>query len=165
MLSRSGASVELQEDCSWEQDSTRCLLAGEITRRQASIYPNSRIVRLFFFWMWTGEASQCRLRQRNHGRLEATHEADSVCKRGEIVQGDEGLVGGVAQVVCHGVIVVVGHQEEGQEEKGEKQGEVEGEVEKLKDNRTSWMARRWGERQVRTALSHMECDEWSNEEH
>ena len=37
------------------------------------------------------------------------------CKRGEIVQGDEGPVGGVAQVVCHGVIVVVGHQEEGQE--------------------------------------------------
>ena len=33
------------------------------------------------------------------------------------------------QVVCHGVIVVVGHQEEGQEEEGEKQGDVEGEVE------------------------------------
>ena len=70
------------------------------------------------------------------------------CKRGEIVQGDEGPVGGVAQVVCHGVIVVVGHQEEGQEEKGEKQGEVEGEVEKLRDNRTSWMVWRWSERQV-----------------
>ena len=37
----------------------------------------------------------------------------------------------LAQVVCHGVIVVVGHQEEGQEEEGEKQGEVEGKVEKL----------------------------------
>ena len=49
---------------------------------------------------------------------------------GEIVQGDEGPVGGVAQVVCHGVKVVVGHEEEGQEEEGEKQGEVEGEVEK-----------------------------------
>ena len=68
-------------------------------------------------------------------------------------------VGGVAQVICHGVIVVVGHQEEGQEEEGEKQGEVEGEVEKLKDNRTSWMIWRWSERQVRTALSHVECDE------
>ena len=78
---------------------------------------------------------------------------------GEIVQGDEGPVCGVAQVICHGVIVVVGHQEEGQEEKEEKQGEVEGEVEKLKDNRTSWMTWRWGERQVRTALSHVECDE------
>ena len=75
------------------------------------------------------------------------------CKRGEIVHCDEGPVGGVAQVVCHGVIVVAGHQEEGQEEEGEKQGEVEGEVEKLKDNRTSWMVWRWGERQVRTALS------------
>ena len=64
------------------------------------------------------------------------------CKLEVIVQGDEGPVGGVAQVVCHGVIVVVGHQEEGQEEKGETRGEVEGEVEKLKDNRTSWMVRR-----------------------
>ena len=77
------------------------------------------------------------------------------CKLAEIVQGTEGPVGGVAQVVYHGVIVVVGHQE-GQEEKREKQGEVEGEVEKLKDNRTSWMVRRWCERQVRTALS--QCD-------
>ena len=76
---------------------------------------------------------------------------------GGIVQGDEGPVGGVAQVIgCHGVIVVVGHQEK----EGEKQGEVESEVEEeLKDNRTSWMIWRWGERQVRTALSHVECDE------
>ena len=51
------------------------------------------------------------------------------------------------------------HQEEGQEEEGEKQGEVEGEVEKLRDNRTSWMVWRSGARQVRTALSHVECDE------
>ena len=51
------------------------------------------------------------------------------CKRREIVQGDEGPVGGVSQVLCHGVMVVVGHQEEGQEEEREKQGEVEGEVE------------------------------------
>ena len=54
-------------------------------------------------------------------------------------------LGGVAQVIGHGVIVEVGHQEEGQEEEVEKQGEVEGEVEKLKDNRTSWMVWRWGE--------------------
>ena len=51
------------------------------------------------------------------------------CKRGEIVQGDEGPIGEVAQVVCHGVIVEVGHLEEGQEEEVEKQEEVEGEVE------------------------------------
>ena len=54
------------------------------------------------------------------------------CKVGGIVQGDEGPIGEVAQVICHGVIVV-----EGQEEEGEKQGEVEGEVEEVKDNRTS----------------------------
>ena len=51
-------------------------------------------------------------------------------------------------MVCHGVIVVVGHQEEGQEEEGEKQGEVEGEVEKLRDNRTSWMIWRWRDKRV-----------------
>ena len=70
------------------------------------------------------------------------------CKLGGIVQGDERPVGGVAQVVCHGVIVVVGHQEEGQEEEGEKQGEVEGEVEKLRDNRTSWMVWRWNDKRA-----------------
>ena len=63
---------------------------------------------------------------------------------GGIAQGDEGPIDGVAQVVCHGVIVEVGHREEGQEEEGEKQGEVEGEVEEVKDNRTSWMVWRWG---------------------
>ena len=72
----------------------------------------------------------------------------SRCKRGEIVQGDEGPVGGVAQVVCHGVIVVVGHQEEGQEEEGEKQGEVKGEVEQLRGKRSSWMVWRWGDKRV-----------------
>ena len=64
---------------------------------------------------------------------------------GGIVQGDEGPICGVAQVFCHGVIVVVGHQEEGQEEEVETQGEVEREEEQLKDNRTSWMVWRWGE--------------------
>ena len=67
------------------------------------------------------------------------------CDVGGIVQGDEGPVGGVARVVCHGFIVEVGHQEEGQEEEVEKQGEVEGEEKQLKDNRTSWMIWRWGE--------------------
>ena len=67
---------------------------------------------------------------------------------GEIVQGDEGPVDGVTKVVSHGVIVEVGHQEEGQEEEVEKQREVEGGEEQLKDNRTSWMIWRWGERRV-----------------
>ena len=68
---------------------------------------------------------------------------------GGIVGGDEGPVGGVAQVVCHGVIVVVGHQEEGQEEEGEKQGEVEGEVEQLREKRSSWMVWRWNDKRVK----------------
>ena len=51
------------------------------------------------------------------------------CVRGEIVQGDQGPVGGVAQVVCHRVKVGVVHGEEGQEEEGEKQEEVKEEVE------------------------------------
>ena len=77
------------------------------------------------------------------------------CEREVIVQGDEGPVRGVAQVIgCHGVIVVVGHQEEGQEEEVEKQEEVEGEGGKLKVKRT-WMECGWNERQVRAALSHV----------
>ena len=63
------------------------------------------------------------------------------CERGEIVQGDEGPVGGVAQVVCHGVKVVGVHGEEGQEEEGEEQKKVEREAEQLRDNRTcAWRA-------------------------
>ena len=58
------------------------------------------------------------------------------CEMGEIVQGDESPVGGVAQVVCHGVKVGVVHREEGQEEKDEKQGKVKREMEQLRDNRT-----------------------------
>ena len=69
----------------------------------------------------------------------------------------------MAQVFCHGVIVEVGHQEEGQEEEVEKQGEVEGEEKQLKDNRTSWMIWRWGEWHV-NGLSLVDCDEWSNED-
>ena len=41
------------------------------------------------------------------------------CEREGIVGGDEGPVGGVAQVVCHGVKVVGVHGEEGQEKDGE----------------------------------------------
>ena len=42
------------------------------------------------------------------------------CEEEVIVQGDEGPVCGVAQVIgYHGVTVVVGHQEEGQEEEVE----------------------------------------------
>ena len=43
------------------------------------------------------------------------------CKLGGIVRGDEGPIGGVGQVDCHGVKVV---GEEGQEEDGEVRGEV-----------------------------------------
>ena len=40
------------------------------------------------------------------------------CEVGGVVQGDEGPVCGVAQVVgCHGVTVVVGHQEEDRKRK------------------------------------------------
>ena len=42
-----------------------------------------------------------------------------ICEREGIVGGDEGPVGGVAQVVCHGVKVVGEHGEEGQAKDGE----------------------------------------------
>ena len=61
------------------------------------------------------------------------------CEGEVIVQGDEGPVCGVAQVVgCHGVIV--GLQE--REEEEEQQEEVEGDGEELKE-RCTWMACRW----------------------
>ena len=61
------------------------------------------------------------------------------CEREGIVGSDEGPVGGVAQVVCHGVKVVGVHGEEGQEKDGEVRGEVKGEVEQLREKRSSWM--------------------------
>ena len=63
----------------------------------------------------------------------------SECEREGIVGGDEGPVGGVAQVVSHGVKVVGAHGEEGQEKDGEVRGEVKGEVEQLREKRSSWM--------------------------
>ena len=63
------------------------------------------------------------------------------CEGEVIVQGDEGPVCGVAQVVdCHGV--TVGHQE--REEEEEPQEEVEGDGEELKE-RCTWMACGWSE--------------------
>ena len=59
------------------------------------------------------------------------------CEREGIVGGDEGPVGGVVQVVCHGVKVVGAHGEEGQEKDGEVRGEVKGEVEQLREKQTS----------------------------
>ena len=61
------------------------------------------------------------------------------CEREGIVGGDEGPVGGVAQVVCHGVKVVGLHGEERQEKDEEVRGEVKGEVEQLREKRSSWM--------------------------
>ena len=63
------------------------------------------------------------------------------CEGEVIVQGDEGPVCGVAQVVdCHGV--TVGHQE--REEEEEQQEEVECDGEELKE-RCTWMACGWSE--------------------
>ena len=72
-----------------------------------------------------------------------------------IVQGDEGPVRGVAQSVdCHGV--TVGHQEREEEEIEQ---EVEGEKEEEHSNNNAHVLG-WDDygRQVRAALSHVECD-------
>ena len=61
------------------------------------------------------------------------------CEREGIVGGDEGPVGGVAQVIGHGVKVVGIHGEEGLKKDGEVRGEVKGEVEQLREKRSSWM--------------------------
>ena len=68
-------------------------------------------------------------------------DAEAFCEVGRVVQGDEGPIDGVAQVIgCHGVTVMVRHQEKEEE----KQGEVEGKVEEeLKDNDDTWMEFGW----------------------
>ena len=60
------------------------------------------------------------------------------CEREGIVGGDEGPVGGLAQVVSHGVKVVGVHGEEGKEKDEEVQGEK-----KEKSNNSGRNARRW----------------------
>ena len=57
---------------------------------------------------------------------------------GDVV-GVEAPLGGVAQVVSHGVKVVGVHGEEGKEKDEEVREEVKGEVEQLREKRSSWM--------------------------
>ena len=61
------------------------------------------------------------------------------CEWEGVVVGDEAPLGGVAQVVSHGVKVVGVHGEEGQEKDEEVRIEVKGEVEQLREKRSSWM--------------------------
>ena len=67
------------------------------------------------------------------------------CEVGGIVQGDEGPDRGVAQV-----FLSWSHRRSRTSRRrtgrGSGKAEVEGEVEKLRDNRTSWMAWRWNEK-------------------
>ena len=81
-----------------------------------------------------------------------------MCVVEDLVVGDEAPVGGVAQVIGHGVKVGVGvHGEEGREKDGEVREEVKGEVEQLKDNRTcAW--REDGMTDSRDDLSQCGCD-------
>ena len=74
-----------------------------------------------------------------------------------IVGGDEGPVGGVAQVVSHGVKVVGVHGEEGKEKDEEVRGEVKGEVEQLGEKRSSWMVCGWNDG-LKDDLSQCGCD-------
>ena len=61
------------------------------------------------------------------------------CEREGVVVGDEALLGGVAQVISHGVNVVGAHGEEGKVKDEEVRVEVKGEVEQLREKRSSWM--------------------------
>ena len=58
------------------------------------------------------------------------------CEREGVVVGDEAPLGGVAQVISHGVKVVGVHGEEGKEKDEEVRVEVKGEVEQLRENVT-----------------------------
>ena len=91
-------------------------------------------------------------------KIDARTSPAALCRNCEgevIVQGDEGPVCGVAQVVDgHGV--TVGHQEREEEEE---QQEVEGEKQEEHSKNTAHV-HGWDdyERQVRAALSQVECD-------
>ena len=63
----------------------------------------------------------------------------SICEREGVVVGDEAPLGGVAQVIGHGVKIVGVHGEEGREKDEEVRVEVKGEVEQLREKRSSWM--------------------------
>ena len=77
------------------------------------------------------------------------------CEREGIVGGDEAPVGGVAQVVSHGVKVV--GVEEGQEKDEKVPVEVKGEVEQLREKRSSWMVWIWNDG-LKDDLSQCGCD-------
>ena len=62
-----------------------------------------------------------------------------VCEREGIVGGDEGPVGGVAQVVSHGVKVVGVHGEEGQEKDEEVREQLHGWYVDLKRRLDVWV--------------------------
>ena len=73
------------------------------------------------------------------------------CEGDGDVVGVKAPLGGVAQVIFHGVQVVeVGvqvrvHQDRGVKEDGEGQVEVEKEEDEVREYRTSWMTCRWSE--------------------
>ena len=103
--------------------------------------------------------------------LAATHQVSDEephCEGESDVVGVEAPLGGVAQVIFHGVQVVeVGvqvrvHQDRGVEEDGEGQVEVEREVGEVKENRTSWMVCGWSDRHVN--LSQEDHDSTSRQE-
>ena len=77
-----------------------------------------------------------------------------LCEGEGDVVGVKAPLGGVAQVIFHGVQVVeVGvqvrvHQDRGVEEDGEGQVEVEREDEEVREKHTSWMAWRWSDGHV-----------------
>ena len=62
-----------------------------------------------------------------------------LCEGEGVVVGDEAPLGGVAQVISHGVNVVGAHGEEGKEKDEKVRVEVKGEVEQLREKRSSWM--------------------------
>ena len=97
------------------------------------------------------------------------HGGPSLCEGEGDVVGVEAPLGGVAQVIFHGVQVVeVGvqvrvHQDRGVEEDGEGQVEVEREDEEVREKRTSWMVCGWSDRRVND-LSQEDHDSTSRQE-
>ena len=108
-------------------------------------------------------------KQTNQVRVELEFTNRGKCEGEGDVVAVVAPLGGVAQVIFHGVQVVeVGvqvrvHQDRGVEEDGEGQVEVESEVEEVREKRTSWTTCRWSDGHVND-LSQEDHDTTSSQE-
>ena len=117
----------------------------------ACAFITSACVKYFFFF------AELRGKRNSHvepdqALITKTHMSNArmICGWEGLVVGDEAPLGGVAQVVSHGVKVVGVHGKEGKEKNREVQVEVKREIEQLRKKRSSRMVWKWKVKDSRT---------------